>query len=450
MHARFLPLASLPLLFAAACAAEDTSETEPVGEAELAAQVCLTDVVHGIDVSYYQGNIDWAAVAGGGYQFAIARINHGDFMDPEFDANWAGIKSAGMMRGAYQYFDPGGDVAWQAQVVIDKLGKIAPGDLPAVIDVESTDGLPPAQVAQAVAEWLALVEEGTGKRPIIYTGKYFWQDNVGSSEFADYPLWHAQYPNACQPPAAPPPECGCANIADQWPDVFVWQYSSSGSVPGISGNVDLNVFNGTWEELVGFASQGGYGAQLVSVDVPATVLRGEAFTGRITVVNTGASAFDASTRLGTTAPRDHDSVFYDATWPAKNRAAVVEGSVAPGAEHTFEITLRAPDTAGTITEHFGLVQEGLAWFGDQGGPSDTAIQVVVQVVDAPPSGSATTGAGVGGGGGEGGGGDGADLEASCECTSVGASGSSRSGFAAWGFLLFLAARRRSKPPRRYE
>ncbi|NUO47676.1 MAG: hypothetical protein HOV80_02340 [Polyangiaceae bacterium] len=432
---------------------EQTESEEETGEASSEITICPDQVVRGIDVSYYQGNINWEAVAGAGYQFAITRINHGDFMDPEFDDNWAGIKSVGMIRGAYQYFDPGGDVSWQAQVVIDKLGKIAPGDLPAVIDVESTDGLPPAQVAQAVGEWLALVEEGTGKKPIIYTGKYFWQDNVQTAEFNDHKLWHAQYPNACQPPAAPPPGCGsCANIADQWDDIFVWQYSSSGSVPGIAGNVDMNVFFGTYEELLAFASEGGYAAELVSIDVPATVLRGESFTARVTVRNTGSSPFDPSTSLGTTEPRDRESVFYDSTWPANNRPASVVSSVAPGAEHTFEFAMRAPAMAGTYQEHFGLVQEGLAWFGNQGGPPDDAIELIVQVVDSPSGPAAGAGGGQALGGGGVGGEDAEDLEGeSCDCRGAGTSRGSDA-YGAFGLLLLGAAlrARRSSPKKARE
>jgi hypothetical protein len=188
-------------------------ETE--GQAEAALVVCAPDdVVYGIDVSYYQGDIDWSAVAADGYAFAITRINHADFMDPKFDANWAAIKDVGLVRGAYQYFEPGDDPVWQAEVVVAKVGKLGPGDLPVVIDVETTSGLTdPSAIVDSISAWMDIVEVGTGKQPIVYTGKYFWQDNVASDAFADYPLWHAQYPNACQPPAAPPPACGCANVA---------------------------------------------------------------------------------------------------------------------------------------------------------------------------------------------------------------------------------------------
>ena len=426
------------VLSATGCAVEEPDDAgstrDDLGDSTDAVTVCATDLVHGLDVSYYQGDIDWAAVAGAGYQFAITRVNHSTFMDPKFEQNWAGIPAVGMLRGAYQYFEPGEDVAWQAQVMIDAVGQLGAGDLPAVIDVETDGGLPPAQVAQAVGEWLMLVEAGTGKKPIIYTGKYFWQDNVASAEYASYPLWHAQYPNACQPPSAPPPDCGCANTADQWGDFLVWQYTSSGSVPGIAGNVDLNVFNGTYDDLVAFASQGAYAAEVVSVDVPSTVLAGEAFTARVTVENTGGSVFDASTRLGTTEPRDRMSVFADATWTSPNRAAAVTGMVAPGEEHTFEFILNAPTKTGSYTEHFGLVQEGVAWFADQGGPADTAIAVVVQVVDAPPGGSTSGTGGAGGADGLDDFDDEDDVDG-CACATVGAARETSAPRAGLSFLL---------------
>jgi lysozyme len=376
-------------------------ETEEVGEASQAVEVCFDETVRGIDVSYYQGDIDWAAVAGAGYGFAITRINHSDFMDPKFDQNWAAIKEVGMLRGAYQYFEPGEDVPTQAQIVIDKLGMLGPGDLPAVIDVETTSGVGPQQVEDAVGLWLELVEAGTGKKPIIYTGKYFWQDNVGSSAFSDYLLWHAQYPNACQPPAnEPPPTCsGCANIADQWTDVAVWQYSSSGSVPGIAGNVDLNVFNGTLAELTAIANGGGsLAARVDSIEAPATVLAGESFSVRIVATNTGGAPWDSNTRIGTTEPRDRPSEFASPSWVNDGRPAQVGGTVDAGASYTFELAFKAPSEPGAYNEHFGFVQEGVAWFADQGGPPDDSIALAIQVVQGSPNGGGPGGASAGGAG----------------------------------------------------
>ena len=378
----------------------ESGESEDVGQVSQAVEVCFDETVRGIDVSYYQGDIDWAAVAGAGYGFAITRINHSDFMDPKFDQNWAGIKEVGMLRGAYQYFEPGEDVATQAQIVIDKLGMLGPGDLPAVIDVETTSGVGPAEVEAAVGQWLELVEAGTGKKPIIYTGKYFWQDNVGSSAFSDYLLWHAQYPNACLPPADPPPSCSsCANIADQWSEIAVWQYTSSGSVPGIAGNVDLNVFNGSLAELTAIANGGGsLAARIDSIEAPSTVLAGETFQVRVAATNTGGASWDSNTRIGTTDPRDRPSDFATPSWLNDGRAAAVDGTVAAGASYTFDLELKAPDEPGAYSEHFGFVQEGVAWFADQGGPADDAIALSIQVVTASPNGGGPGGASAGGSG----------------------------------------------------
>lgn len=463
-----LPVLSLLVAAATACAEDETDRpgtaragaSEPVGETSQGITVCPGEVVvHGIDVSYYQGDIDWTAVAADGYGFAITRISHSNtFMDPEFDTNWAAIKEVGLIRGAYQYFEPGDDVAAQAQIVIDAIGMLGPGDLPAVIDVETNSGVGPAAVASAVGEWLELVEAGTGKKPIIYTGKYFWQDNVGSAAYADYPLWHAAYPNACQPPAPPPPECGsCPNLADQWSDWVMWQFSSSGDVAGISGNVDLNVWKGDLESLQAFAGMGpvitgNYGAALASVEAPATVLAGESFTVRATFTNTGDSPWDAQTHVGTTEPRDRTSVFEAPSWLNPTRPVAVSGSVSTGESYTFEITMKAPDATGTYVESFGLVQEAVTWFADQGGPTDNVITLDLQVIDGVANGS-------GGGTSEGGGGGGSGIEGGapadddgdeagddCDCRAAPGTSSHRSSSAlliAGIALAFGALRRRA-------
>lgn len=410
-QSRAMRRASLLLLSAAVVACDppeggtlsagNQEPTEETAGTSQALQVCPGEnVVRGLDVSTYQNNVDWSQVAAAGYKFAITRINHGSVMDDTFDANWEGIKAAGMIRGAYQYFEPGDDVPTQAQIVIDKLGVLGPGDLPAVIDVETTSGLGPAAVAAAVGEWIELVEAGTGKKPIIYTGRYFWQDNVATDAFADYPLWHAQYPDACQPPSSGPPDCGvCANIADQWSTWVFWQYTSSNNVPGITDNVvDTNVFMGSYEELVAFAGGGaGYGATLASAEAPATVLSGETFRVRLTYQNTGTSPWDENTRVGTTNPRDRQSPFATDQWLNAGRPVAVLGTVEPGQSYTFELELQAPTTTGAYSESFGLVQESVAWFADQGGPPDDAVTLQIQVVDSLPPGA-------GGGNAEGGGG----------------------------------------------
>src|ERR1035437_6700347 len=137
--------------------------------------------VQGVDVSVYQGNFNWSAAH---VSFGYARISDGTgYVDSTFGANWANMKGAGVMRGAYQFFEPGENEVAQANMMVAKVGKLGKGDLPAVIDVETTGGQPGWVIASKVRHWLQIVEAGTGKRPIIYTGSYFWEGRVGDASF---------------------------------------------------------------------------------------------------------------------------------------------------------------------------------------------------------------------------------------------------------------------------
>jgi GH25 family lysozyme M1 (1,4-beta-N-acetylmuramidase) len=226
---------ALLVLTAAGCAADS------LGELEQAAAVCARGpTLAGIDVSKWQGAIDWNQVAGSGVSFAFIRVNHGlDDIDERFTYNWAEARRVGIARGAYQYFLPNEDAVAQADLFLDLMGPLEPGDLPPVLDVENTGGgMSPSAVAAQVGRWMDRVEPALGVKPIIYTGKYFWQDNVQSSDFADHPLWIAYW------------DVTCPDLPTPWSDWLFHQTSDSGSVPGISGAVDTDVFNGSIEDLV--------------------------------------------------------------------------------------------------------------------------------------------------------------------------------------------------------
>ena len=213
----------------------------------LAARICANGpTVKGIDVSYYQGTVDWAAAKADGVEFAFIRLSDGEvFRDPKFALNWTNAKAAGVLRGAYQFFRPAQDVAVQADMMIKAIGTYQTGDLPPVIDVEADGGLAPATVASKVRQWVDLVKAGTGVAPIIYTGKYFWRDEVGGPRtFETNSLWIAQYTSLC--PDLPAP----------WTRWTFWQSSDKGRVAGIKGAVDLDKFNGTSEQLRAFVMGG--------------------------------------------------------------------------------------------------------------------------------------------------------------------------------------------------
>lgn len=190
--------------------------------------------VQGYDVSVYQGNFDWAAAKARGRVFGIARVSNGTgIIDETFPRNWAEMKKHGFIRGGYQYFRPGQDAAAQAKLMIDKLGRLGPGDLPAMIDVEQTDGQSPATIVAKVKTWMQLVEAGTGKRPIIYTGAYFWQDQVGDDKsLGDYPLVIPNYTST-----------DCPLLPGGWTDWLIWQYSDG------NNKLDHDVFNGSLADL---------------------------------------------------------------------------------------------------------------------------------------------------------------------------------------------------------
>jgi MYXO-CTERM domain-containing protein len=237
-------LATLLLVSAALGGCAPASDAEPIGEAREADVVCPgPSTLPGIDVSEYQGDIDWNAVKASGIVFAIARVDDGFYMDTKFDQNWPAMKAAGIIRGAYQFFEPGDDPSALADIMIQKMGPLGPGDLPPTLDVEVTGGQPPDVINAHIHTWMDKVQAATGRVPIIYTGHYFWNDNVGTADFAGNPLWIAAY---VQP--------NCPNTPVGWGNWTMWQYNDNGSIPGIAGNVDVDMFNGTIDQLNALAS----------------------------------------------------------------------------------------------------------------------------------------------------------------------------------------------------
>ena len=198
--------------------------------------------VYGIDVSYYQGTINWSAVKAAGKQFALIRVSDGTgFKDPQFLNNWRNAKAAGLTVGAYQFFRPGQDVTAQADLIVNQLISVGfgAGDIPPVIDVEVKDGVSNANIIARVNSWLQRVRSRTGRLPVLYTSPGFWS-GLGNPTPSPLPyLWDAHWTSAC--PSLPP----------AWGRLRFWQYSSTGRVSGISGNVDLDVYNGTLAELRG-------------------------------------------------------------------------------------------------------------------------------------------------------------------------------------------------------
>lgn len=202
------------------------------------------DTVRGVDVSHWQGSVDWARVKGAGIGFVFARVSHGlEIQDTTFARNWPALRSAGLVRGAYHYFRPSQDPLQQADLalqLLDAAGGLQPGDLPPVLDVETAEGLAPSALQAAARAWLARVEARTGRKPILYCPPSM-SSSLGTG-FGDHPLWLAHW------------NVACPTIPGGWSRWRFWQHSSTGTVAGIQGAVDLDLWNGTLADLQAFAA----------------------------------------------------------------------------------------------------------------------------------------------------------------------------------------------------
>jgi len=169
-----------------------------------------------------------------------------------------------------------------------------------------------------------------------------------------------------------------------------------------------------------------FGASYVSQSWPLAsapalqVTCGESVAATITLKNTGTMTWNGDTKLGTTEPRDRTSIFAGADWNAANRAAAISGTVAPGANGTFSFAFDGPTGAacvpGTYHEHFGLVQDGTAWFSDNGGggPPDDQIEALIELVPGDGMTGSDGGSNAGSDGGGGGGGDTGGQTVGCD------------------------------------
>jgi len=196
--------------------------------------------VQGIDVSHLQQTIDWNQVRQAGKLFAFIKATDGiTWTDPLFTTNWAAARAAGLLRGAYHFYETDDDPTAQAEHFLSVVS-LQPGDLPPVVDFERIEGSQTsAQALQDLQTWLAVVAKATGRTPLIYTDSGFWNP-LGSSAFGSYPLWVAEY------------EVQSPKMPTGWSGWDFWQFSESGTVAGISQPVDLDVFNGTLADLVAF------------------------------------------------------------------------------------------------------------------------------------------------------------------------------------------------------
>lgn len=214
-------------------------------------------MIEGVDCSEYQGAPNWTKVADYGIRFAYLRATYGlQHRDPSFIQNRRGAADNGVIAGAYHFglFGNPEEEAREFWRVSEMLGANQ-FELSPALDLEAQ---PPAgwnkvQLMKWVEAFLDKIEALSGRIPTLYTGPNYWKEHCLPEEvFARYPLWIAQYsktgpwhPTPTDRPTVPRP----------WPRWTMWQYSGNGGirVPGIAGDVDRVLFDGTWEELLLFS-----------------------------------------------------------------------------------------------------------------------------------------------------------------------------------------------------
>jgi len=254
----------------------------------------------GIDVSHWDGLLDWASIATNGIDFAIAKATDGTAnqaaggaVDAQFANNWAGIAGAGLIRGAYHFIGPpqqttpqaqwNDDIHRQVDLFLATIGAPQPGDLPPTLDIEASTGSTLAYWQNLIltdrGSVLAIVREFIdytaaqlgGIQPILYAGD-LWRNYLGDPDpaadnlpYAGYPLWQPMYRTGISPPAGNNTAGQATSFNDysahldganpaHVPKVWggpgsaswtIWQFSEFGAFPGQTATFDLNVFNGT-------------------------------------------------------------------------------------------------------------------------------------------------------------------------------------------------------------
>lgn len=195
-------------------------------------------IIEGIDVSKWQGAIDWVKVAATGKRFVFIRATDGTSKDEKFFVNWVGAKDAGILRAPYHTFEPAADARVQADTFLGCF-TLEAGDLPPLVAVEIYNSSISAEsYASALCIFINRLISVTGKMPIIYNGVSFWNTSLnGCTAFVNCPHFIARWGT------------GCPSVSTTWPSWTFWQYTDSGTVDGITGNVDLNQFNGTEQQI---------------------------------------------------------------------------------------------------------------------------------------------------------------------------------------------------------
>lgn len=202
----------------------------------------------GLDVSNYQGTINWTKVAKAGYRFAFGKATEGtSYNDKTYTRNRNGSEAAGLVFGAYHFARPGGkSFAGATASAIRQanhflaIAQPQPGELPPVLDLEKTGNLSKQRLLGWTLAWLDQIYARTGVEPLVYTSPLFWKDKLGDSTAAaagGTGLWVAHWTSKSKPTVP----------AQNWDGISwkFWQWTNCVSVPGIKNCSDGDRMNGT-------------------------------------------------------------------------------------------------------------------------------------------------------------------------------------------------------------
>ena len=196
--------------------------------------------IHGIDISHYQGKIDWeqlknAMIKGCPVRFVIIKSTEGSSrLDENFRENFNQARDFGFIRGVYHFWSNKSTAREQAYYFLDQV-HLTDGDLPPVLDIEHKPADKSVEDFQRdVLTWLHIVEDKYHVKPIIYTYYKFKEQYLSAPVFEDYPYWIAHY------------YVDRVQYKGKWK---FWQHTDVGKLPGIKGYVDFNIYNGSYYEL---------------------------------------------------------------------------------------------------------------------------------------------------------------------------------------------------------
>jgi lysozyme len=231
-----------------------------------------------LDVSRYQGQVDWSQVAPRP-ALVISKASEGiDSIDPMFSTNWASLKALNIPRGAYHFFHVEMDGAQQFvnyQNAITQAGGFIQTDLPPALGVEGLEVATPEvrrAAAASIKTWLDQAQAFSGKMPLIYTSKYQWsfltdQNGKTPAWSGNYPLWVAWYPDKPDKVSAP----ALTVIPTGWNQWAIWQYSSNGQVTGFKVPVDLDILSDWFAKQLGQSNPPGTNVYQGKVIAPSGV-----------------------------------------------------------------------------------------------------------------------------------------------------------------------------------